>query len=107
VQVSAGRLHVQPGPLIEVAVRLAGSVSTTVTTPLVGPVPTLDAVIVYDAPICPRKRFPTWVFVTVRSAWSMVVGSLAEWLPVLTSFPEMLTLLTTVVGAAAAALTTS
>ncbi len=40
----AGCVQLHPGPPIPVAVRLAGSVSVTVTAPLVAPDPLLDAV---------------------------------------------------------------
>ena len=44
-----------------VAVRPVGSVSTTVTRPLFGPVPTLLTVRVYWAPVCPWVKFPKCV----------------------------------------------
>src|SRR5262249_36817308 len=40
VQVKVASTHVQPVPLIAVAVRWAGRVSPTLTTPVVGPLPT-------------------------------------------------------------------
>ena len=46
VQVSVARVHPHPEPLMAVAVRPAGNVSTTVTVPLVEPVPEFLAVMV-------------------------------------------------------------
>lgn len=43
VQVKVARSHVHPVPLIDVAVRPGGSLSTTVTGAVVDPVPTLVA----------------------------------------------------------------
>src|SRR5262245_27843791 len=45
-QVRVATVHVHPVPLIAVAVRPAGSVSITVTRPLVGPPPALLTVMV-------------------------------------------------------------
>ncbi len=46
VQGPAGCVQVQPVPLMAVAVRPVGTLSVTVTVPVVGPVPALEAVIV-------------------------------------------------------------
>jgi hypothetical protein len=46
VQVSVPKVHVQPVPLMVVAVRPVGRVSTTVTVPLVEAVPELVTMIV-------------------------------------------------------------
>jgi hypothetical protein len=44
VQVDVAKVQVQPVPLIAVAVNPTGSVSTAVTVPTLGPVPTLVTV---------------------------------------------------------------
>src|SRR5437773_11423507 len=60
------------------------------------------------APVCPRVKFPVCVFVTVRSGWSMVVGSLSLLLAVLTSPPpDTVAVLVTLAGALLATLTVS
>lgn len=51
-------VHVQPVPAIAVAVRPVGSVSTTETGAVVAPPPIFDAVIEYEAPICPCTKLP-------------------------------------------------
>jgi hypothetical protein len=66
--------HVHPVPAIDTSVRPAGTVSVTVTTPLVGPVPVaFDTVTLYVAPGCPCVKFPVCVPVIVRLAcWPAV-----------------------------------
>ena len=66
-------MQLQPVPLSPVAVNPLGSVSTTVTSPLVGPVPLLRTVTVYGAPVCPCVHVPACVFVTVESATGAAV----------------------------------
>src|SRR5258706_5910454 len=60
VHAPAGWLHVQPVPPIAVAVRPEGSVSLTVTVPLVGPPPLLRTLSPYVAPNCPCVNVPAW-----------------------------------------------
>ena len=56
--------HVHPVPAIETSVKPAGTVSVTVTVPLVGAAATLLlTVTVYVAPFCPCVKFEAWVFV--------------------------------------------
>jgi hypothetical protein len=73
VQVRVARVQLQPLPLNAVAVNPAGSVSTTVTVPLVGRVPIFDTTIVYCAPVCPWVKLPLWLLVRVRSGWARAV----------------------------------
>ena len=62
--------------------------SVTRTVPLLGAPPWLVTVIVYVAPVCPWKKLPVWVFVTVRSGPAvMPVTSVAVLLAGLTSPP--------------------
>ena len=56
-----------PVPLIAVAARPAGNVSTTVTVPTVASVPILFTVREYAAPICPSRKLPECDLVTVKS----------------------------------------
>ena len=108
MQTSVAKVQVQPVPLIAVAVNPVGSVSVTVTVPLVEALPLLVTVMVYCAPVCPCVKLPTWVFVMVRSGWRIVVGSLAVLLAVFRSAPfdsDTVTLLVTVGGALLATLT--
>src|SRR2546427_10076361 len=79
--------QVQPVPLMAVAVKPVGSVSATVTVPLVEALPLLVTVMVYCAPVCPCLKLPTWVFVMVRSGWTIVVGSSSVLLLVFSSAP--------------------
>src|SRR5437867_6908055 len=79
--------QVQPVPLMTVAVKRVGSVSATVTVPLVEALPLLVTVMVYCAPVCPCVKLPTWVFVMVRSGWTIVVGSSSVLLLVFSSAP--------------------
>ena len=51
--------QVHPVPLAAVGVRPAGTVSTTLTAPMVGGPPTLVALMVYAAPTCPWVKVPT------------------------------------------------
>src|SRR5207249_413059 len=84
----AGAVQDQPVPAIAVAVRPAGTVSVTVTAPLLAPSPLLCTVILYVAPVCPCVKFPLCVFVIVKSGNCMiVVVSFAVLLPVLISPP--------------------
>jgi hypothetical protein len=51
--------HVHPVPLIDTNVIPAGTVSVTVTVPLVEPAPApFDTVTLYVAPFCPCVKFP-------------------------------------------------
>jgi hypothetical protein len=55
--------HVHPVPAIETSVSPVGTVSVTVTVPLVIPaLGWLDTVTVYTAFDCPRVKLPLWVF---------------------------------------------
>ena len=59
--VSSGHAH--PVPSIAASVRPDGTVSVTVTVPLVGPAPAwFDTVTVYVAPNCPAVKLPVCVF---------------------------------------------
>src|SRR6478735_6261211 len=58
----------------------AGSVSTTLTVPRVGPKPTLLTVIVHTAPVWPRVNVPLWVLVIARSGALTSIVAVA-WLP--------------------------
>src|SRR3972149_6323899 len=109
VQVSVASVQLQSVPLNAVAVSEAGSVSVTVTAPLVGPEPLLVTVMAYVAPVCPWVKLPVWVLVMVRSGnWMTVVGSFAVSLPVLVSPPpETGAGLVTLAGALVATLTVS
>ena len=72
MQVSVPRSQVQPVPLRAVGPSVfctLGSVSVTVTVPMVGPAPTLLlTVIVYVSPEEPRGKLPVCVFVIVKLA---------------------------------------
>src|ERR1700719_3921608 len=102
VQVSVASVHVQPVPLTAVGVSPGGSVSTTVTTPELGPVPTLATVIEYVAPTCPCEKFPTWVLAIDRSGGNAVtvVGSVAVLFPTLVSPPPLTVALLVMLAAA-------
>src|SRR5689334_536392 len=67
MQVSAGRSHDQPVPAIAVAVSPAGSVSATLTDPVLVRLPLFVAVRVYTAPVWPRTKSPECVFESVMS----------------------------------------
>ena len=54
-------------PEIAVAVRPAGTVSVTVTVPLLDPVPPLLTEMVYVAPVCPWLKFPLWLLAMAKS----------------------------------------
>jgi hypothetical protein len=55
--------HVQPVPAMDTSVSPDGTVSVTVTVPLVGPAPApFNTVTVYVAPCCPCVKFPAWDF---------------------------------------------
>src|SRR5579871_337291 len=60
VHTSVPSTHVQPEPEIAVAVRPGGSVSLTVTMPLVAAVPTLLTISVYVLPVSPSRNTPVW-----------------------------------------------
>ena len=62
-------VHVQPVPVIFVAVNPDGGFSATVTVPLVGPpLAEFETVTVYVAPVCPCVKFPVCDFVMERTA---------------------------------------
>src|SRR3989304_4174537 len=109
VQVSVASVQLQSVPLNAVAVSEAGSVSVTVTAPLVGPEPLLVTVMAYVAPVCPWVKLPVWVLVMVRSGnWLIVVGSLAELLVVFVSPPpDTVAVLVTLAGGLLSTLTVS
>jgi hypothetical protein len=69
VQVFPPLGQVHPGPAIVTSVKPAGTVSVTVTVPLVGPgeAPLLT-VTVYVAASCPGAKLPECVFETLRLA---------------------------------------
>ena len=53
--------HVHPVPAIDASVRPEGTVSVTVTVPLVGPAAALLLTVnVYVAPVCPCVKLPVW-----------------------------------------------
>src|SRR5689334_17337935 len=80
--------QLQPVPLIAVGVNPNGSASDTVTTPDVGPEPTLLTPIVYDAPTCPPVKLTARATAIVRSGGAlMAVGSFALSFAVFTSPP--------------------
>ena len=54
--------HVHPVPAIDTSVIPVGTVSVTVTVPLVGTAPVFDTVTVYAAPLCPCAKLPVWLF---------------------------------------------
>src|SRR5436190_1019361 len=68
VQVRAGAEQAQPEPLMPVAVIDGGRASVTLTTPLAGPEPMFDTVIVYVCPVAPCVKLPECETETVRSA---------------------------------------
>jgi len=94
-------------PPIAVAVRPAGSVSVTVTAPLVAANPELLAVIEYVAPVCPWVKLPVCDFEIVMSGNCVtLVTSLAESFVVMISPPpETATELVTLEAALFATLT--
>ena len=59
VHCSGLSVQLHPVPLMAVAVKPVGSVSVTVTAPLVEALPLLVTVIVYCAPVCPCVKSPT------------------------------------------------
>ena len=64
--------HVQPVPASDTSVNPAGTVSVTVTVPLVGPAfAPFDTVTVYVAPCCPCVKFPMCDFAMARSGVPM------------------------------------
>ena len=68
------RKQSHPVPLIAVGVKLGGSESVTFTIPTVGPLPTLLAVMVYVAPLCPWVKLPLCVLLIVRSGGEQVLS---------------------------------
>ena len=71
-------VQLHPEPVIDVSVKPFGSVSVTVTVPLVAPAPdAFDTVTVYD-PLCPCVKLPLCVDATLSTA---VVGAGAVQLP--------------------------
>src|SRR6266567_3962442 len=66
VQGPDGCVHVQPIPLIAVALRPAGNTSVTVTAPEVDPVPELPTVRIYVATVWPCVKLPLCVLLIVR-----------------------------------------
>ena len=92
VQVRLFSVQVHPVPLIAVAVNpVAGSVSTTVTVPVLARFPKLMALMVYVAPVSPWKNepliTPACCFETIMSGAKIVVGSLAVLFATFTSPP--------------------
>jgi hypothetical protein len=60
--------HVHPAPSIDTSVSPVGTVSVTVTVPLVGPAPAaFDTVTLYVAPFCPWVKFPAWLFAMFKA----------------------------------------
>jgi hypothetical protein len=66
----------QPVPVAAVGVKPAGSVSVTVTVPVVEMFPPFEAVSVNE-PVLPRTNEPVWAPVTVRSDAETVSTSVA------------------------------
>ena len=61
--------HVHPVPLIDTRVIPAGTVSVTVTVPLVEPAPAaFPTVTLYVAPVCPCVKLPACVLAIARLA---------------------------------------
>jgi hypothetical protein len=103
VTVCPAELHVQPVPLAALNVRPVGSVSVTVTVPVVGDVPVLLTVIVY-APVAPMLKLPVWLLAIASVGVTTVVGSVAVGVAV-SPPPLAVAELVTVAGAFAATLT--
>lgn len=74
MQVRVFSVQVQPVPLIAVGTSVCstlGSVSLTVTVPIVGPAFALSlTVMVYSLPEEPRSNMPLCVFVMAKLAWA-------------------------------------
>ena len=90
LHVNVASVQLQPDPLIAVAVSPVGSVSVTLTVPVVATPPLLVTLMVYVAPVCPCVKFPMCVFVIVKSAGARaetVVASFALSFEVLLSPP--------------------
>src|SRR6266567_4714861 len=66
VQGPDGCVHVQPIPLIAVALRPVGNTSVTVTAPEVDPVPELPTVRIYVATVWPCVKLPLCVLLIVK-----------------------------------------
>jgi len=75
VQVVPPLAQVQPVPAIETSVSPDGTVSVTVTVPLVGPAPaSLLTVTKYVAPVCPCVKLPVCALVTPNTdGFAMIV----------------------------------
>src|SRR2546430_13730374 len=83
VQVSVPSTQVQPVPAMLVALRPAGRVSVTVTTPLVGAKPEFVAVIDWKSTTFHSRHIPLSDFVIrMSSSWVIGVASLAQSLAV-------------------------
>lgn len=99
VQVTVAISQVHPVPLMDVAVRPGGSLSTTVTGAVVDPVPTLVAMMSY-VPVKPCRKLPACdsnTAISGEGGGRMVVGSCATLFPVFVSPPpETVAVLTTV-----------
>jgi hypothetical protein len=104
VTVCPAELHVQPVPLAALNVRPVGSVSVTVTVPVVGDVPVLLTVIVY-APVAPIVKLPVWLLAIASVGVTTVVGSVAVGGVLVSPPPLAVAELVTVAGAFAATLT--
>jgi len=62
-------VQLQPVPAIEASVKPPGSVSVTVTVPLVAAAPdAFDTVTVYASPLCPCVKLPLCVDATLNTA---------------------------------------
>ena len=77
----AGCVQLHPLPVIAVAVKPAGMLSTTVTVPDVGAPPAFDTVIVYVAPVWPGMKLPACVLTIARSGDATRCGVPVEELP--------------------------
>ena len=110
VQVRVASTQFHAIPLIEVAVRPAGSVSVTVIVPFVGAVPTFCTSMKY-VPVPPRAKGWKWLFLIARSGTggcTMSVRSCVRSFAVLTSPPpETVTVFSVLAGASNATFTVS
>jgi hypothetical protein len=105
VTVAPASLQVQPVPLAALYVRPVGSVSTTVSVPVVGDVPLLLTAIVY-VPVEPTVKLPVCDFAIASTGRTIVVGSVATGVLVAPP-PEAFAPFVTVAGALASTLTVS
>jgi hypothetical protein len=86
--------HSQPLPAIDTSVKPEGTVSVTVTVPIVGPESAAsDTVTVYVAPCWPNAKSPTCVFVTLRTGALAMIEVESVALAVAELPPETVTLL--------------